>query len=187
MTFLGSCSISFAAAAREAFEEAGAEVQIKHLISVYSVPHISQVHMWYRADLRLPDTPEAVEALAAEEPYILHAPAAQTSDQEAEFKSKFGFAPAHESSAVGLFPLDNLPWGKFAFPSAEGEARDSQFLKSLQTPHCIIRVYNAITCRCFFCTDAIRFHLDMLREGGSRAKFAVHSQAITRALGSGDE
>jgi len=95
-------------------------VDIKHLISVYSVPHIAQVHMWYRAHLRLPDTAEAAEALAATEPFILHAPANQTPAQEAESKKKYGFAPAHESSAVGLFPLNALPWGSFAFPSAEG-------------------------------------------------------------------
>ena len=38
-------------AAREAREEACAEISIDALLAVYSVPHISQVHLMYRAKL----------------------------------------------------------------------------------------------------------------------------------------
>lgn len=40
-----------AGAAREAFEEAEARVQIDALLGIYEVPRISQVHMMYRATL----------------------------------------------------------------------------------------------------------------------------------------
>jgi ADP-ribose pyrophosphatase YjhB (NUDIX family) len=39
------------AARREAWEEAFAKVQVKDLLSVYSVPRIGQVHIFYLADL----------------------------------------------------------------------------------------------------------------------------------------
>jgi ADP-ribose pyrophosphatase YjhB (NUDIX family) len=41
-------------AAREAMEEAGADIQIGPLLGVWSVPRISQVHMMFRARMRSP-------------------------------------------------------------------------------------------------------------------------------------
>ncbi len=46
-------------AGREALEEAGARIEIRRLLAIYSVPRISQVQLIYRADL--PD-PAAIEA-----------------------------------------------------------------------------------------------------------------------------
>lgn len=40
------------AAIRETWEEAGAHVKITSLYSVFSIPHISQVYMLFRGDLR---------------------------------------------------------------------------------------------------------------------------------------
>ncbi len=144
----------FAAAAREAAEEAGAEVSVKHLISVYSVPHISQVHMWYRAELQLPETPEAARAVASDTPFILHAPKQQTAEQEDATKRAYGFAPAHESSAVGLFPFSALPWGEFAFPSAEGALLHTTSTRSMTgcrlTPRApIVQMPFDFTCACW--------------------------------------
>lgn len=42
-------------AAREAWEEARAEIVIDRLLAIYSVPHISQVHLMYRSELQSPD------------------------------------------------------------------------------------------------------------------------------------
>lgn len=42
-------------AAREALEEANAEVEVGDLIGVYSIRHIGQVHMFYRGVLRKPE------------------------------------------------------------------------------------------------------------------------------------
>ncbi len=39
------------AAMRETWEEAGARIQITSLYGIFSIPHISQVYMLYRADL----------------------------------------------------------------------------------------------------------------------------------------
>ena len=41
-------------AAREAFEEACAQIRIDQLLAVYSIPRISQVQLMYRADLVSP-------------------------------------------------------------------------------------------------------------------------------------
>jgi ADP-ribose pyrophosphatase YjhB (NUDIX family) len=38
-------------AKREAFEEANAKIQIKSLLAVHDIPRISQVYIWYRAEL----------------------------------------------------------------------------------------------------------------------------------------
>ncbi|SDF90466.1 ADP-ribose pyrophosphatase YjhB, NUDIX family [Limimonas halophila] len=46
-------------AAREAWEEAGADIAIESLLGVYSIPHIGQVHLIYRARLLNPETIEA--------------------------------------------------------------------------------------------------------------------------------
>lgn len=50
-------------AAREAYEEATADIEIIDLLAVYSVRHISQVHMMYRARLRSPDIAPGIESL----------------------------------------------------------------------------------------------------------------------------
>lgn len=50
-------------AAREALEEANADVEITQLYTVYSIPHISQVYMMFLARLRDPDVSPGVESL----------------------------------------------------------------------------------------------------------------------------
>src|SRR4029077_8115622 len=50
-------------AMREALEEARAKVQIDELYTVFSVPHISQVHMMFRARLLNEDFGAGVESL----------------------------------------------------------------------------------------------------------------------------
>ena len=50
-------------AAREALEEANAKVEIEDLYTVYSIPHISQVYMMFRAKLLDPDVSPGVESL----------------------------------------------------------------------------------------------------------------------------
>ena len=50
-------------AAREALEEANAKVEIEELYTVFSIPHISQVYMMFRARLIDPDVSPGVESL----------------------------------------------------------------------------------------------------------------------------
>ena len=50
-------------AAREAREEACADIEIGALLGVYNIPRISQVHMIYRARLRSPDVAAGEESL----------------------------------------------------------------------------------------------------------------------------
>jgi ADP-ribose pyrophosphatase YjhB (NUDIX family) len=50
-------------AAREALEEANAHVEIEDLYTVYSIPHISQVYMMFRAKLIDPNVSPGVESL----------------------------------------------------------------------------------------------------------------------------
>jgi len=50
-------------AAREAMEEANAKVEIDDLYTVYSIPHISQVYMMFRARLVDPDVSPGPESL----------------------------------------------------------------------------------------------------------------------------
>jgi ADP-ribose pyrophosphatase YjhB (NUDIX family) len=50
-------------AAREALEEANARVEIVDLYTVYSIPHISQVYMMFRAKLLDPDVSPGIESL----------------------------------------------------------------------------------------------------------------------------
>jgi len=50
-------------AAREALEEANARVQIEDLYTVYSIPHISQVYMMFRAKLLDLDFSPGIESL----------------------------------------------------------------------------------------------------------------------------
>ena len=50
-------------AAREAMEEANAHVEIEDLYTVYSIPHISQVYMMFRARLVDPDVSAGPESL----------------------------------------------------------------------------------------------------------------------------
>ena len=49
-------------AAREALEEANARVEITDLYTVYSIPHISQVYMMFRARLVDPDVSAGPES-----------------------------------------------------------------------------------------------------------------------------
>jgi ADP-ribose pyrophosphatase YjhB (NUDIX family) len=50
-------------ACREAREEACCEIEIDALLAVYAVPHISQVHLMYRAKLSAPDFAPGPESL----------------------------------------------------------------------------------------------------------------------------
>jgi len=50
-------------AAREALEEANARVEIEDLYTVYSIPHISQVYMMFRAKLLDPNVSPGFESL----------------------------------------------------------------------------------------------------------------------------
>ena len=50
-------------AAREALEEANARVEIEDLYTLYSIPHISQVYMMFRARLVDPDVSPGAESL----------------------------------------------------------------------------------------------------------------------------
>jgi ADP-ribose pyrophosphatase YjhB (NUDIX family) len=50
-------------AAREAWEEACADIEIGALLGVYNIPRISQVHMIYRATLKSPDVAAGEESL----------------------------------------------------------------------------------------------------------------------------
>lgn len=54
---------SWAAAAREAREEACAEIEIEALIAVYDIPRISQVQLMHRARLLSPDVAAGPESL----------------------------------------------------------------------------------------------------------------------------
>ncbi len=69
--FLEHAETTAEGAARETWEEALARVDIHDLFSLISVPHIGQVHMFYRASLQTPEFrpgPESLEvALFAEE------------------------------------------------------------------------------------------------------------------------
>lgn len=55
-----------AGAARETREEANATVSNLQLYSVFSLPHISQVYMFFRADLEGPDYSSGPESLEVE-------------------------------------------------------------------------------------------------------------------------
>ena len=50
-------------AAREALEEANAKVEIEDLYTVFSLPHISQVYMMFRARLVEPNVSPGIESL----------------------------------------------------------------------------------------------------------------------------
>lgn len=52
-------------AAREALEEANAKVEIEDLYTVFSIPHISQVYMMFRARLLDPEISPGIESLEA--------------------------------------------------------------------------------------------------------------------------
>lgn len=53
-------------AAREAYEEATARIEITELLAVYTIRHISQVQMLYRAHLNTPEFSPGVESLEVE-------------------------------------------------------------------------------------------------------------------------
>lgn len=50
-------------ARREAREEANADIRIRDLLAVYSIPRIAQVQLMYRAELALPDFSAGAESL----------------------------------------------------------------------------------------------------------------------------
>jgi ADP-ribose pyrophosphatase YjhB (NUDIX family) len=69
-------------ARREAREEACADLELDHVLAVYSIPRISQVQVIYAARLASPDV-----------------------------------AAGEETTEVGFFAWDEIPWDDLAFPS----------------------------------------------------------------------
>lgn len=61
--FMENCETTHQAAARETREEALAEVEIDALYTLFDVPHISQVHLFFRARLLRPDFGAGHESL----------------------------------------------------------------------------------------------------------------------------
>ncbi|MEQ9519180.1 MAG: NUDIX hydrolase [Parvibaculum sp.] len=61
--FMEEKETSEAGAAREAMEEANAEIEIRDLLAVYNIPRISQVQLMYRARLLNPNVSAGVESL----------------------------------------------------------------------------------------------------------------------------
>lgn len=84
-----------AGAAREVVEETGLHAQVTGLLGVYSVPHVSQVHLWYRASLL--DRPELAAADGVIPPSL--------------------FAAEGESLEVRLFAPRDIPWESLSFSS----------------------------------------------------------------------
>lgn len=62
--FLELGETTAAGAARETHEEACAEAHIDSLFSMLDIPHIGQIHMFYRAHLRTPDCAAGPESSA---------------------------------------------------------------------------------------------------------------------------
>jgi ADP-ribose pyrophosphatase YjhB (NUDIX family) len=54
-----------AGAKRETLEEAGAEVTIQDLFAVFDIPHVEQVHLFFRAQMSSPALAPGVESLEA--------------------------------------------------------------------------------------------------------------------------
>lgn len=54
-----------AGARRETLEEAGAEVDIHDLFAVFDIPHVEQVHLFFRAAMTSPQLEPGVESLEA--------------------------------------------------------------------------------------------------------------------------
>ena len=54
-----------AGARRETLEEAGAEVEIRDLFAVFDIPHVEQVHLFFRAAMTSPHLAPGVESLEA--------------------------------------------------------------------------------------------------------------------------
>jgi len=52
--FMESDETTIEAALRETMEEAGAAIEVRDLLAVYSLPHIGQVHLVYRARMTSP-------------------------------------------------------------------------------------------------------------------------------------
>lgn len=68
-------------ALRETWEEARAKVELDDLYTLFSLPHISQIYMFYRARLTTPE-----------------------------------FAAGEETTDIGLYREDDIPWDELAFP-----------------------------------------------------------------------
>lgn len=74
-------------ARREAHEEAMAELALGELLAVYSVPHLSQVQLIWRAEFQKKDDQGLL------------------------------FSPGPESLETELFSFDEIPWDDLAFPT----------------------------------------------------------------------
>ncbi|RAU23857.1 NUDIX hydrolase [Paramagnetospirillum kuznetsovii] len=88
-------------AAREVWEEARSRVEIDGLLSIYSIPEISQVHMIYRARMLTPDHAAGAESLDVallrwdEIPWdhLAYPNVRWSLEYEREMKGQTGFAP----------------------------------------------------------------------------------------------
>jgi ADP-ribose pyrophosphatase YjhB (NUDIX family) len=63
--FLEQNETSETGAIRETLEEAGATVVVESLLALYDVPHVSQVHLYYKARLVNPSVEAGEESLEA--------------------------------------------------------------------------------------------------------------------------
>ena len=61
--FMENAETTSAAAARETAEEAGARIEMHELFSMLNVPHVNQVHLFYRATLLDLDFAAGIESL----------------------------------------------------------------------------------------------------------------------------
>lgn len=82
-------------AAREVVEETGLRAHVTGLLAVYSVPHVSQVHLWYRAQLEDRQELHATDGVIPEELFRDHG----------------------ESLEVRLFHPAAIPWQDLSFSS----------------------------------------------------------------------
>lgn len=64
--FMENSETTTEAALRETFEEAGARIQLHDLFSLLNVPHVHQVHLFYRATLLDLDYQAGIESLEVE-------------------------------------------------------------------------------------------------------------------------
>lgn len=96
-----------AGAAREASEEACASVKVGSFAALYSVPRISQIHMWYSAALLDPTTNKPADEGAVSRLLLgQQASSVCCSPHQRRFEAPPRlFAAGHETQDAALFPL----------------------------------------------------------------------------------
>jgi ADP-ribose pyrophosphatase YjhB (NUDIX family) len=95
--FLENGESTVEGAIREAQEEAGADIVVKSLLGVYSLPMADQLMIWFRA--------EFTEGAPLE-------------GEDRRFEAR------HESLEAKLFAYDEIPWKELAFPSTRMALED---------------------------------------------------------------